>query len=355
MFPADELSARSIRSDRTAEVFSTYMRDGQTIFVVPSNIKDFKQSLFMIAILKAASQKGYIIETSLDKEVPEKILKTDEDSFVAGYVFQACQHDLGSYVSGSSKFSKGRAAYQKSVISVRFSHARHLKKDGDKILSKRLSEMKSFTQAYWSLRTRIVGLLTSLPKHTVVTDVVSYVKSRQELEKLIHTEVIWHNRGVFRNEEIQYLDARNNNALEALEGFKNSLNHPTEQLALHFEEQYLPIKNSIRRAEDEVRTILNRRSDILFVKAAKKKRDVEYNKRKLYDKIAEFTDTGKVSAFIPSTLPGIRLRDATHNIMVASAPEALDGVWEPIGTNPHYGDVISSWNVYLGHFLHTED
>jgi len=355
MFPSDEMSARSIASDKTAEVFTTYVKDGRTVFVVPSNLREFSKNLLMIAILKAASLKNYSIETSLDKEVPEKILKTEDASFVAGYVFQAHQEVLGPLVTDSSKFAKGRAAYQRSCIQVYHSSSRHLKKDGDKILTKRLSEMKSFTQAYWSLRTRIVSLLTSLPKKSAGDDLRTYVKSKEDLNKLIHTQLVWRNRGVFRSEEIAYLDSRHSAATDALMTFKDSFENPTLALARDFDAAYAPIKNGIRTAEAEIVALYNRRSDILFLKNAKKKRDVEYNKMKLLDKIAGFTEHGKLSAFIPATLPGIGLLDATVDIMQPVRPEQLETTWSRPANIPQAWEVVTSWNAYLAHFLQSED
>jgi len=300
----------------------------------------------MIAILKAATAKGYALETSINKELPDKLLKTDEADFIAGYVFQACREEVGNLVSGSSKFAKGQQAYQRSCVDMAHSKSRHLKKGGDKSLEERFSNMTSFTQAYWSVRTRILNLIKSLRKKRPTT-IVSFLKSKQELEKLIHTEVKWHNRGVFRSEEIIYLDSENHEALEALNAFRDRLSTPTERLATHFEDEYAPIRRGIRAAEAKVDTLINRRSSILFIPNAKKKRDIEYNKLSLLNKLAEFTETSKQSAFLPSTLPGIRLVNTNLDIFAPVVDNLLLTTWIVVDGNDTALDVVTSWNAFL--------
>jgi hypothetical protein len=354
MFPADEMSARAMRSDATVELFTTYMREGQTIFVLPSNMRDFGKNLLMISILKAAELKGYILETSIDKELPDKLFKTDEADFCAGYVYQAAQASVGQLVQGKSKFAKGQAAYQRSCVERVHKEARHLKRGGDSLLDERLSTMKSFTKAYWSVKARIGSLFKSIPKKSM-GPLVSYLKSKQELEKLIHTSLSWDNRGVFRPEEVSYLNVRYNQAVSALSGFREQLSTPTERLATSFEESYNAVRRLVRAAESEVDTLINRRAAILFVPNAKKKRDVEWNKTKLLDKIATFTESAKISAFMPSTLPGIRLISAEYDVMVPIADGDLGTVYQFDPDNDTQSECLYSWNAYLSHFISNRD
>jgi hypothetical protein len=350
MFPADEMSAKALKADRAVELFSVYVRDGDTVFVLPKNMKDFTKSLFMVSILKAASAKGYILETSIDKEMPAKILKTDDEQFVAGYVYQALQPELGDLDSGTSKFAKGKQAYQRSCIERTHKNSRHLKRGGDTLLEKRVGQMTSFTQAHWSDRNRLLSLLKSLDKKRP-TNLVSYLKSRQEMEKLIHTSVSYDNRGVFRPEEIDYLNNRYRSQMDALQAFRDRLTSPNERLATHFEEDYSRIRRDVKAAEQEVQTTLNRRADLLFVKGAKKKRDIEFNKTKLLDKIASFDSPDRIAAFIPSTLPGIGLKVTTHNILLPIDNKPWTDIWSvPQGDNAAQG-VITSWEAYLAQFI----
>jgi len=354
MFPADEMSARAMRGERSAELFTSFVRDNETVFVLPRNIKDFTKNLLMIAILKAAQLKGYVLETSLEKDLPEKVLKVDDADFAAGYVYQASREVLGDYVNGNSKFAKGQQAYQRSCIDRHYRQARHLKKGGDSKLDERFSKMKEFTKDYWSVRTRITSLFKSLNKKTPV-NLISYLLSKQELEKLIHTSLSWDNRGLFRSEEITYLNSRNSDELEALTAFRARLDSPSERLASHFEEDYARIRRDIKASEAEVAACINRRADVIFVKNAKKKRDIEYNKRKLLDKVAEFTEVGKVSAFSPHSLPGISLISTTANLIRAVADDQLWTQWRVPDDDNEAREVVTSWNSYLHHFVRQDE
>lgn len=351
MFPVDEISARVLRTDKQADLFTVYNRDGKNIFVLPHNLRDFAKNTLMISILKAAEAKGYELETSLTLELPQNVLKTDETDFVAGYVFQAIQPELGNHLSGTSKFAKGQRAYQRSCIDRYYSKSRHLVRGGDRNLEERFGKM-SFTQAYWSIRTRLVSLFKSLPKKQPTT-LVSYLKSRQELEKLIHTQVTWHNRGVFREEEITYLDHRNKTALSDLESFRNLLSNPTERIAAHFEEEYAPVRKGLSDAEAEVSAIISRRSALLFI-PGKKKRDLEFNQRRLLDKLSTFTKQSEMALFMPNTLPGISLNVTTVNSMSPLSDELLERTYGVDG-NVQAVDVCTSWNAYLAQIVREDD
>jgi hypothetical protein len=307
----------------------------------------------MLAILKAADAKGYKMEVSIDKELPEKLLKTDEADFAVGYVFQACKEEVGTLVKGTSKFAKGQQAYQRSCVDYAYSSSRHLRKGGDKSLEERFSNMKSFTQSYWSVRTRILNLLKSLRKKRPEA-LITYLKSKQELEKLIHTQVIWHNRGVFRQEEITYLDSQYHLALEALSGFRDKLNNPTERLATHFEEEYSPVRKAVKDAENVVSSLLNRRSQILFIAKATKKKDVEYNAKPLLEKLAGINDHSRFSAFIPSTLPGIGLNDTNMDILRAVTHTNLPNAWRALEGDIVAQEVCASWNTFLTNIRETD-
>jgi hypothetical protein len=344
------MSARALKSDTVAELFSVYNREGTNVFVLPSNIKDFTKSLFMISILRAAEHKGYTLETSIDKSLPAKILKTEDEAFVVGYVYQALKPELGDYDQGTSKFAKGRQAYQRSCIERVHKNSRHLQRGGDKKLEERIGKMNSFTQTYWSVRNRILGLLKSLDKRQPGS-LVSYLKSRQELEKLIHTSVSFDNRGVFRPEEIDYLKLRYKQPLTELQQFRDRLTTPNERLATHFDEDYALIRRMIKDVESECQTTLNRRADLLFVKNAKKKKDVEWNKTKLLEKIATFDSPERIGAFIPSTLPGIRLVLTTHNVMLPIDNRPWTEIFSVPQEDQAAVGVITSWEAYLAQFI----
>lgn len=352
LFPVNEISARVLRTDKQADLFTVYNKDGRNIFVLPHNLRDFARNILMISIIKAAEAKGYELETSLTLEMPQNVLKTDESDFVAGYVFQAIQPELGNYLSGTTKFAKGQRAYQRSCIDRYHSKARHLVRGGDKQLEERFGKMNSFTQAYWSVRTRLVSLLKSLPKKQPAT-LVSYLKSRQELEKLIHTQVTWHNRGVFREEEITYLDHRNKTALSDLQSFRDLLSNPTERLSAHFEDEYAPVRKGLSDAESEVSSIISRRSALLFI-PGKKKRDLEFNQRRLLDKLSTFTKQSEMALFMPNTLPGISLLVTTVNSMSPLSDELLERTYS-VGEQTQAVDVCTSWNAYLAQIVREDD
>jgi hypothetical protein len=346
LFPSDEMSARGLRSTNSARVFTVYTRDGTNIFVLPNNLRDFENNLLFISILKAATLKGYTLETSIQEGVPEKILKTEDADFAAGYVYAASQETIGTYVTATSKFAKGQQAYQRSCIDRHHRSKKHLKCDGDSKLTDRFSKMKSFTKDYWSMRTSILNLFKSIRK-LVPGELVSFLKSSQELEKMIHTSIDWQNRGVFRAEEVLYLNELHEDSLSLLNNFRDRIRNPNERLATHFTEDYTVVRTSLKAAEAQTGTIMNRRAAVLFKANAKKKADVEWNKLKLLEKIASFEDPAKVAHFIPSSLPGIKCTRTQINVMLPLPDTELFTVFDD-DDDDHAHDVITSWNAYLG-------
>jgi hypothetical protein len=296
------MAARGINdTDWTSSMFVVKNDSGSVKITVPKNIEVFSDSLLMMSILKICEIKGYQPVLS-ENELPKSVLETKEGAFFAGYVLASTRHETGEMNSGSSKFAKGEKAFQTYSVEKAYGKARHLKTGGQAKLTERLSAMKGFTQAYWGLRGSVVALFKSL-RPSVVTNLETYVLSKNELLKNVKTKLQCENGGCFRSEELMYLSNRYSNAKASLNAFLARLDNPTEDLAKRFDEVYAPVKTIVDRADSEIKANLASRARILFPQD-KKKATVQWSKKPLSEKLQDLDEEKKL-VFKPESLPGI--------------------------------------------------
>jgi hypothetical protein len=343
-FPTSEIAARGIDDSKGKNPFTTYTSEGRTNFVLPKNYEDHGKNVFFISMVAVAVKLGYYLVLG-ETSVPAAVLNTDEGHFFAGYVNQALASVTGARKTGASKFSKGEQAFQLYCVDTHYKNTRHLRHGGHEKLSRRLSSLKGFTKEWWSTRNHIITLFKALPAKPV-TELETFVVSQEELRKLMKTSYSWDNRGIFREEEIAYLKSRYSSMVAEYENFVASTKVPSEALCRSFDALYETAVNPIRRCEQEISAAINLRSQFLFLNS-KKKKDIEWNKTKLLDKIEKISDESKFSRFMPDSLPGIRRIKALPNIMEAVPQNQITQYWGFPDDNQDAANVCESWNNFV--------
>jgi hypothetical protein len=325
-FPTSAIAARNIDAKEFKDsIFVTNVRDGITYVTVPKNVESYMGNLLFISILKCFETRGWIITLS-EKELPKAVLETKDGAFFAGFVAQSLQSTTGRLNDGATKFDKGARAHQ--IFSVETSHKNqtHLRTGGIDKVTKKLSEMKGFTQAYWGLRGTIASIFKTVKTNTV-TDLGSYLKPKGELVKIMKTKFAYENGGVFRAEEITYLSSRYSQHKRALTELLARLDHPDDNLARDFPDLYANVRAGINASDNEIRPIEAARARVLFP-SSKKKAAQRFAKKALTEKLIELTNEQKIN-MKPESLPGI-----------VFGPAQTDA---PVGTahwlSAHYGDV----------------
>jgi len=345
-FPKSEASAKGLANTKEGNLFSVYMRDKEEIFVLPQNLSDFKNDLMMVTICTAAHKRGYTLETSTTKSLAVAVLKTPEAAWFAGYVSQCLLETTGERIDSTSKFAKGQSSFQTRSVGVRYGNAKHLRTDGEAKMIKKLNEMSGFTKDYWGLRGALMALFKSLPANRV-TNLETYLQSLPVLKKNIKTSFIWDNRGLFRNEEITYLNQRFHTEVETYNSFITSLSNPTPELARDFDALYERARRGISNVESTLTGTINRRAQLLFVKNAKKRKDIEWNKTKLLDKIAGFETADRILPFMPQSLPGIALVRELPSLVAPVANADLPNHFTCDSPEVFGPDVCASWNEFV--------
>jgi hypothetical protein len=344
-FPMDEIAARTQNTTKEKDLFTVYSKDGTNVFVLPKNLSDFKDTQLMYAILSAATEKDYVFELHSEKELPPKVLKTEDASFFAGFVRQAKEAEVGTRIEATTRYAKGRECFQRLCVERHFGKANHLHKDGSDRFKKKMSSQTCFTKEFFHYRAAIQTLFLSLraPKPA---DLKSFMKSKEELIKGIHTQLSWRNRGVFRPEEITYLDSLFQDSTEALTGFIRRLSDPDSLLAEKYEDEYAAVRTKVRYCENQVTGLINRRASIVFIPNSKKKKDIEWNKKKLLEKLALIEAKDKITPFMPTSLPGIVLERPIADVFAALSLTRLQETYA-LGEDPLAAEVVTSWNQFL--------
>jgi len=338
-FPTTEIAARSINSsDWSSTIFVPKMDGNKTYVTIPKNIGNFLDSLMMMSILKIFEIKQWI-PTLSSEELPKSVLETKEGAFFAGFVSASLRTETGEMETGSTKYAKGIKAHQTYSVEKAYGKPKHLKTGGMDKVTERLSSMKGFTQAFWGLRGTIVALFKGLPAARV-TNIETYMKSKNELLKIVKTRLQYENGGCFRPEELIYLGERYQAARTTLNVFLSLLETPTENLAKNFDAVYAPVKITVETADNEIKANLAARARILFPQDNKKKSQT-WARKTLVEKLLDLPED-KLKEFRPETPPGI-----TANITEVSKEENfsewLRTRYRVTETNGNETAVIRSW------------
>jgi hypothetical protein len=301
-FPTSEEMARSMNTTGwTDSLFVANTQGDNTYVTVPKNIEDFRDSLMMSSILRCYAYKNWI-PTLSTAELPKAVLDTKEGAFFAGFVMAASYEKTGPLQDANTKYSRGIRAFQIFSVEKTMAKSRHLRNGGMAALTERLSGMKGFTQAFWGLRASLVTLFKSL-RPIPVSDLSSYVKSKEELLKIVKTRLHFENGGCYRPEELRFLSERYVATKTKLNAFLMRIERPDEELAAHFDEIYAPIKSELEIADNEIKANLAARARILFPND-NKKRSQTWARKSLSEKLSELSED-KLKEFLPETLPGI--------------------------------------------------
>jgi hypothetical protein len=332
--------ARNVTNTNWDEsLFVSKQVNNQNMVTVPMNIEAFRESTIMMAILKIFELKGSIPSLSRS-ELPPAVIETKEGAFFAGFVSAATRKTTGPLEQGTSKYSRGIRAFQIYCVEQRYGKARHLRSGGLDSLNKRLSEMKGFTTQWWGLRSTITALFKSL-KPVEVSNIESYVRSKEELQKTIKTRLQSENGGCYRAEELRYLATRYSHAKTMLNTFVARLSRPDEELAEHFDELYAPVKTAIETADNEIKANLAARARILFPNDNKKKTQ-QWIKKTLVEKLYDLSED-KLQEFLPETLPGIRAIPVTVEGTPQQIQLAIQRRYNQCADSESAQEVITSW------------
>jgi hypothetical protein len=142
--------------------------------------------------------------------------------------------------------------------------------------------MKGFTKDYWAIRGSIAAILKTI-KPIEVDDLKTFMLPKSEIMKTIRTKLPFENGGLFRTEEISYLNTRYSAVSRLIMEFTSKLDNPTEEIAKDFSIEYNPVKIAVERVEKEIKLLTVNRSKILFP-AGKKKSIVKFKSKSLEEK-----------------------------------------------------------------------
>jgi hypothetical protein len=339
-FPTTEEMARNVSGTQWNEtIFVSHQDNDKTFVTVPRNIEDYRTSTMMMAILKIFELKNWIPALST-KDLPVAVLETKEGSYFAGFVSAATRKETGRLEQGTSKYTRGIRAFQTYCVEQKYGKARHLKTGGLDSLNKRLSEMKGFTTQWWGLRSTITALFKSL-KPIKVSDLETYVRSKEELLKTVKTRLACENGGCYRPEELRYLADRFKTVKGTLSVFLARIERPNEELAEHFDELYAPVKTLVDAADSEIKANLASRARILFPNDNKKKTQ-QWAKKTLAEKLLDLSED-KLAEFMPETLPGIQALPVSVEGNSQQKSNAISRRYAPSADNESASEVITSW------------
>jgi len=339
-FPTSEEMARNINSTEFSETLFTSRTEGdRTEYTLPKNIEDFRDSLVVMSIVKLCELKQWIPVLS-SKELPKGVLETKDGAYLAGFVSAASRLRTGPLNEGTTKFAKGIRAHQTYSIEKKYGQSRHLRTGGQNKISEVLSSMKGFTKEYWGLRASLVSLFKSVPP-CEVTDLTSYVRSKESILRTIKTKLQSQNGGCYRAEELAYLQERNASTIILMNRFLGRLERPDEDLAKNFEDLYAPVKTAIDQADSEVKANLSARARILFPNDNKKK-SKQWAQKPLSEKLADLSED-KLKEFLPETLPGIVALPVAIEGNQTDKNKAIGRRYAPCQDVPGAQDVVLSW------------
>lgn len=314
-FPTTEMESRAVKdSDWKDSLFILRKENGKTYVTVPRNLESFADNLFMISLLKHMIQMKWMIQMST-KDLPTSVFETNEAAYFAGFVAQSCMTTTGECIKGISKFSKGARAFQTYSVEKRHGRQSYLRTGGMDSLLKRLSVMAGFTKDWWGLRGTIAAIWREA-RPVEVTNLETYLKPKQEVLKVIKTKLAYENGGLFRSEEIAYLDQKYANTKQVITQFCNRLDNPSEDLAKNFEQEYAKVKSLVDQCDNALKSLAASRAKVLFP-TGKRKKDINFKKKSLPEKLIELESDEILLVFLPESLPGInrigQLEDANLN------------------------------------------
>jgi hypothetical protein len=303
-FPSSGSDAREIKEVEWRHKLFTPHHDGSTTYVpLPKNIVDFKDSLLFIAILKAFESQGYKVVVS-DKELPATVFKTDKAAYFAGYVSKSQDKFVGDRIKPTNQFEKGQLAKQtEAVIAHVGKRNAHIRRTPHSI-GKTLAEMGGFTRQYWAFRSAISAIFTRLP-NPQVDNVSTFMLSGGELiGKIVRKSLPYQNGGVFRQEELRYLDMYYRTELTTMEKIHKLCQNPSNEFANSFDEKVDELAKICKSIEKDLGALFAQRAAVLFRSQSRKKSDIKWAQKPLNEKLNQLKPEDLRRLFSPTNLPG---------------------------------------------------
>jgi len=211
--------------------------------------------------------------------------------------------ETGPRIKAGSLYEKGQLYCQTEAVNAhvgkRNGHIRKVEHSVGKILS----EMTGFTREWWSTRSSISTLFNELPKPKA-TNLSTYMLTGGELiGKIVRKSLPFDNGGIFRPEELQYL----NKVYETVKGDLMQLHklckNPSEEFAENFWDYVDQLATTSKMIEKDLGSLYAARAKVLFRGNSKKKADVKWNQLTLDEKISSLAIDESRRLFTPTNLP----------------------------------------------------
>jgi hypothetical protein len=305
-FPESAVAAKDIKETNWQERLFVPHRDGDKVIVpVPKNINDFSENYLVISILKIIQIRGWeACKSSL--EVKTTVLKHEKNMFFAGYV-AGCMHDTcGKRIKASNAYERGvLSAQTDAVIASVGNRNAHIRKT-EHTCGKILSEMGGFVREHWATRSAIAMLFKDLPMPKLAPeDLPSYMLTGGELiGKIVRKSLPHSNGGIFRKEELAYLNGKYAATQQMLDDIHRHCKAPGSDFANHFWEYIDELSSKAKQIEKDLGVLYAHRAKVLFRQGSKKKADIKWIRLSLEEKIDQLSLSELGKLFDPCGLPG---------------------------------------------------
>jgi hypothetical protein len=318
-FPESAQDARGVKETEWRDKLFCPHTDAGTVYVpVPNNIADFSDNLLFISILKAIEAKRWKIIIST-QTLAANVLKTEKGMYFAGYVAMSLQDYAGTRIKPSNLFEKGQVARQTEAVLAHVGRQNaHIRRTPHSI-GKVLADMSGFSRQYWGLRSTISAIFKDPPLFKdlplpEVDYVASFMLSGGELVgKIIRRTLPYQNGGVFRKEELQYLDRYYSTEKRSMEKIHKECQDPSEDFAKDFYGHVDTLTDICKRIERDLGTLFAQRAQVLFRSGSRKKSDIKWAQKSIDEKLLGISEENYTRLFCPTNLPGFVKATRTTN------------------------------------------
>jgi len=209
----------------------------------------------MGSILALARTRNYGLCKS-DSDLQVRITDKDQN-FICGWIAELIQPS-DKIPEGTSQFTKGRRNCIRHYVREAVAGPKEHLHAPSETVGKRIAQL-SFPKDQYAARTRLASLINQTPYEAKV-DAQSLMKSREELQKIIKTNIPWHDTMVFFSSERDYLDSLYKNEIALYTGF---LNNPSKE-SKTFWTEFNTCVTPLRTACAKIKKIHSARSVVLF-------------------------------------------------------------------------------------------
>jgi hypothetical protein len=306
-FPRTAVAAKDIKETNWQErLFVPHKEtDDKIVVPVPKNINDFAENYLIITILKIIQIKGWQAVKS-STEVKPNVYKHEKNMFFAGYVSKCMDDSCGKRIKASNAYERGILSAQTDAVMRQVGNRNaHIRKT-EHTYGKILAEMGGFVREYWAQRGAIAALFKDLPLPKAdEDDLKTYLLTGGELiGKIVRKSLPHSNGGIFRKEELAYLNGKYANTQQRLDELHSLCKNPTGRFASTFWEYVDELGADAKKIEKELGVAYATRAKILFRQGSKKKQDIKWVRLSLDEKISTMDGKSFAKLFDPCGLPG---------------------------------------------------